>query len=287
MLRRLFVALALAGAVTATATACKKKEAAPGQGTAVAAQKVPVAIFVDDKQVATEATLGATPTELAGLAPGAPPLDQWIGIEVIDTAGKVHTTLAPAKNKAGEPPALAAGPTFGFVKAGALDGAVAAVAKVTILTRPQAAAGGGRDDGHGHGGGDSGGGGGGGGERPVPTAELTFEVETPKGTSTFTGDKLVPLPSVTAPVGDTETPGWNFLDVMKAAGIADAKVLHLTDSENANLRLEGDDFDPAKTMLYVKVNKSGVIRFRVFRKQGDAWEVGGELRGITKIKVVS
>ena len=70
-------------------------------------------------------------------------------------------------------------------------------------------------------------------------------------------------------------------------GPADAKVLHLTDSENANLRLEGDDFDPAKTMLYVKVNKSGVIRFRVFRKKGDGWEVGGELRGITKIKVVS
>ena len=36
----------------------------------------------------------------------------------------------------------------------------------------------------------------------------------------------------------------------------------LTDDEGASLKVEGADFDPAKAMLYLKLNRSGVIRFR-------------------------
>lgn len=287
MLRRLVVGLALATALTVPA--CKKQDnTGGGTGSVVATpRKVAVAIFVDDQQVASEVTLDATPQPLAALAPTAPPLDKWLAIEVIDAADKVHTTLTPATNHPGQTPALGfaePGASFGFVLPAnprQLDAPVARVSKVTIRTK---ATGGGAASGeheHGSGGGQ------GDGTRPEPTADLKITIETRAGTTTFTGDKLAPLPSVTAPVGDTETPGWSFLDVMKAAGIADAKVIQLSDSEGASLRLEGADFDPARTILYIKLNKSGVIRFRVFRKKGDTWEIGGELRGITTIKVIS
>jgi hypothetical protein len=186
---------------------------------------------------------------------------------------------------------------FGLLRGGALEQPVGNIAKITIKTQSDA---GKPPDNVDHGGsggtggGDSGGGGdhGGGanaadkGVRAVPTAELKIDVETAQGVTTFTGDKMVGLPEIHAPSGDTETPGWSLVDVLGAAGIKDAKVVVLTDEANATLKIEGDAWDPAKAMLYLKLNKSGQIRFRVFRKTGDLWEVAGELRGIKSIKLL-
>ena len=288
MLRRLVLVLALASAVTA----CKKKQE-PAAGAASAARaKVALPVFLDDRQVAADAELGPGPRPLTELVPGAPPLDGWIAIELQEAAGPVRAVMRPAAYKPGLVPALAAtggAVSFGWVKpgAGALEEPVA-IQRIKVQTRAPAPGAAEAGHEHDHGSGDSGGGGGGQGDgaRPVPTAELQIVVETGKGEATFTGDKLVPLPTVHAPIGDTETPGWSFTDVMKAAGIGDAKAVQLTDSEGASLKLEGVDFDPAQTLLYLKLNKSGVIRFRVFRKKADTWEVGGELRGVSRIKVM-
>lgn len=299
-LRRVLVA-AVVLATTLATTGCKKKEqAAPAGGSAAAtgsaapaATKVTIAI--DDKVVTDSPALTATPKPLVELVPGAPPYDRWFAIEVIDTAGSVMSILAPSKNHAGSVPALLVdgrGATFGLLRDGKLEQPVSVVAKVTVKATftpgapiEHADHGGGGDSG---GGGEHGGGGNQGdkGVRPVPTAELTIEIEGPGAKkSTFTGDKMAGLPEVHAPSGDTETPGWNLVDVLAAAGLKDAKVVVLTDEANAALRIEGADWDPAKTMLYLKLNRSGVIRFRVFRKTGELWEIAGELRGIKAIKV--
>lgn len=260
---------------------CKKEEKpAPPP----VAQTVKVAIALDDKVLTETPTLTAAPTALATLAAGAPPIEQWLAVEVIDQAGKVDTLMAPAKNYPGSAPALSAdakGVQFGLSRGGKLEQTVGNVAKVTIKTKSDAGKPGGHvDHGSGGGGGDHGA-----TERAVPTAELKIEVETAAGTTTFTGDKMAALPELKAPTGDTETPGWNLVDVLAAAGVKDPKAVVLTDEENATLKIEGDDWDPAKAMLYLKLNKSGQLRFRVFRKTGDVWEMAGELRGVQKVRV--
>lgn len=304
MLRRLALVLVLA--VTAAVPACKKNSgsaAVEGQ-----AQAVKLTIAVDDKVVTDSPMLSAMPKPLAVLAPGAPPIESWIAVEIIDQAGKVTSLLAPAKNHPGTTPALTADAKtlrFGLLRGGKLEQTVDNVAKVTIKTTTDAgkpitnadhgdhAAMAGTDDPGGKGGGDSGGGGDHGtggnsgdkGVRATPTADLEIALETAAGKSTFTGDKMVGLPEIKAPSGDTETPGWSLTDVLAAAGIKDPKAVVLTDDANAALRIEGDAWNPATHVLYLKLNKSGQIRFRVFKKTGDLWEIAGELRGIKSIQV--
>ena len=280
-------ALSALAVVAALAAGCKK--AAKPAPTAA----MPVALFVDDRQVATSATLGATARPLVEVVPGLPDPASWLAVIAIDADGKATTVLAPAKDHAGTPPALAAVDgqvQFGLAKGGQLERPVARVAKVIVKTQDDrgaiaaelAAQGGG-----GHGGGDSAGHRHDGeGERPVPTAELVIAIKGPQGESTFTGDKLVSLPTIIAPTGDTETPGWSLVDILAAAGLGGAKAVSLLDSEGAGLRLEGADFDRAATVLYVKMNRGGQLRFRRYAKRGEAWEMTGELRGLSKITVV-
>ncbi len=45
-------------------------------------------------------------------------------------------------------------------------------------------------------------------------------------------------------------------------------------------------FDRAATVLYVKMNRGGQLRFRRYTKRGEAWEMTGELRGLSKISIV-
>ena len=290
---RLAAAITLAAALAGPGCGKSKPDRAEVKATAAVAAKV--AIFVDDKQVASEATLSSAPRPLTELAPGAPALTTWLALEVIDAAGKVHTTMAPARNQAGKVPVLAIGKDgveLGFRAPGAtgpLVDPIHAVTRITIKAKGDAgqiAAEVGAAAGE-HGGGDSG------GKRehadevrPTASPDLTIEITGAQGASTFTGDKLEALPVIKAPAGDTETPGWSLIDVLATAGITKPQIVHLTDGEGATLRLDTADFDPTKAVLYLKLNRSGVIRFRVFRRVGETWEVGGELRGITKIHVV-
>lgn len=283
--------LALALALAAGASGCGKDKPRPAP---TARAEVALAVFVDDKQVATAAELGSQPRPLTELAPGAPALDAWLALELVDASGKVHTTMAPAKNQAGKLPVVGAAPDgvwLGY-QAGttAPVDVVRGVTRITIKAKGDAgqiAAQVGKDEHGDHGGGDSSGNREHAGEaRPAVSADLQIAITGVHGDSVFTGDKLAGLPVVKAPSGDTETPGWSLTDVLAAAGIVKPEVVHLTDGEGATLRLDAADFDPARVVLYLKLNRSGVIRFRVFRKVGDTWEVGGELRGITKIHVV-
>ncbi|MEZ4399860.1 MAG: hypothetical protein R3B06_07565 [Kofleriaceae bacterium] len=274
------------GCVLALA-ACKK--AAPPPPAPVAA---PVAIFLDDREVATSAALTVKPRALVGMAPGAPDPEVWLAVIALDPSGKATTVMAPARDHGDLVPSLAlvdGAAVFGMARGDALENTVSPVVKVIIKTKDDRGAiaaelagkpgghGGGDGDGHQHDGA---------GQRPAPSADLVILIKSGKDEARFTGDKLAPLPTVTAPVGDTETPGWNFVDVLAAAGLGGAKAVNLTDSEGASLRLEGADFDPAQTVLYIKLNRSGQLRFRRFGKQGATWTMTGELRGIASIAVV-
>lgn len=293
---RLLTALVLATALAAPA--CDKKSSPPErgkQGAPLAAVTVPVAVFVDGKQLAGSLELSGEPRPLTALVPEAPPAEAWLALEAIDRTGKVHTTMAPARNEGGRVAMLARGGDgveLGFrlpSGTGEVTGVVHGVTRLTIKARGdrgQIAAQAQAHE-HDHGGGDSGGGREHAGEaRPVPDADLRIAITGARGESTFTGDALAALPVVKAPAGDTETPGWSLVDVLAAAGAGGAKTVHLTDGEGSTLQLAAEDFDRAKVVLYLKLNRSGVIRFRRFRQVGASWEVAGELRGLTKIHVV-
>jgi hypothetical protein len=151
------------------------------------------------------------------------------------------------------------------------------VAKVKAEPEPEPEA---KGEGNGEGGGGEND-----GERPVPTAELKITVVGPAGETVFTGDQLATMSTSHAPIGDMDTPGWTLGQILEASGVEPSEKVVVYGAENANLILEAADFDPAKAVLFIKLNRSGQLRFRVFRKVGATYEIGGELRGIVRIEI--
>jgi hypothetical protein len=57
----------------------------------------------------------------------------------------------------------------------------------------------------------------------------------------------------------------------------------LTDAGGTSLTLDRKDLDD-KTVPFVKLNKSGALRFRLLKKTGDGWNPAGDLRALTSIE---
>ena len=125
--------------------------------------------------------------------------------------------------------------------------------------------------------------GGGGGADP---SELSIAIKTPKGESKLDGKTLLAIPRQPLPGETGEGRGWPLQLLVDAAGIKKFDKLVLTDSEGLTLELEKADFDPAKSVPYVKLNRQGSLRFTLFKKQGQGWQKGGDLRGLASIAVV-
>jgi hypothetical protein len=265
-----------------------------GGGTGGGEHHAKLSITVDGRAVgAIDPGQAAQWTPIGAMLPGpAQGPDSWTSIDVTTGDGKTQTIDAPAKAHPGE--VLAAFPGQGGIalgffqpaelaKKGAPTWQVASVSSLAIHASAAPAAGsasGGQGEGNGEGGGGENT-----GDRPMPTAALTIEIDAPDGVKTFTGDKLAALPTTHAPVGDTDTPGWTLLQILDAVGVKPTKTVVVEGGEGANLILDPGDLDPAKALLFIKLNRSGALRFRVFRKTGDTWELGGELRGVSRIEL--
>jgi hypothetical protein len=278
--------VATAGLSIGLSAGCKKATPPPAR------TDRPIALFIDERQVATSASLSTAPRALVEVVPGVSAPETWLAVIAIAADGQATTIMAPAREHADAIPALAVDArgavAFGLAKGGVLTSPVAPLAKVIVKTKDDRGAvaaevmakgnrGGGDGEGHRHDGD---------GERPAPTAALTITVETAAGPTVLTGDKLTAVPSITAPIGDTETPGWHILDLLTAAGVTTAPTtVTLVDPEGTALTLTGGDLDRALTILYVKLNRGGQLRFRRFAKRGTTWEMTGELRGLGKIVV--
>ncbi len=123
----------------------------------------------------------------------------------------------------------------------------------------------------------------GGGNDPT---EIKIAIHTPKGDSVLDGAKIIAIPRVAQPGDDSSDPkGWPLAKLLEAAGIAKFERISVADASGTNLTLEKADFD-ASSMPYVKLNRQGTLRLRVYKKQGDSWQVSGDLRGIASIDVV-
>lgn len=122
----------------------------------------------------------------------------------------------------------------------------------------------------------------GGGADPT---KLELAIITPKGTQTLTGTKLLEVPRESMPGGGGDAKGWPLLTVLDAAGVKTWKKLRLTDAAGLNLTMERKEID-ASTIPFIKLNRQGALRFRVFKKQGEGFQASGDLRALTKIEIL-
>jgi hypothetical protein len=124
----------------------------------------------------------------------------------------------------------------------------------------------------------------GGGGEGADITKLVLEITTKDGKKQLTGPEILKLPRESQP-GNDDTKGWRITQFLEAAGVKDYTTVTLFDGTGASLPLAKKDLDPATHVAFVKLNKSGVLRFRMFEKQGTGWAAGADLRGLAKIDV--
>jgi len=275
--------LALALGVAGVA-GCGEKKSPPsgssgsgsGSGSAAATG---VAIFVDSASVATiTADKVAAWPRLDSLVPDAArKIGTW---DVVELAGPAPGKLEhPSVAYPDMVPALfpSSGPDAGGISFGMFDPVELAkkgkpAMHVDHLTsvRIKLAQGGSHGQNDDQGGGNS-----------DPT-KLVLTVKSSAGTTQLAGDKLLALPREPSPINPDQK-GWRLQSVLGAAGITKFKQLTLTDASGANLTLDPKDLG-ADAFVFIKLNKQGQLRLRLYRKQGEGWNPAGDLRALTTIE---
>jgi hypothetical protein len=122
--------------------------------------------------------------------------------------------------------------------------------------------------------------GGGGGVDP---SELKLSIKSPNGEHVIDGKTLLAIPRENVPGGEGQ--GWALTTILKAAGITEFQTMVLNDANGLALNLDKSSFDPKTSIPFVKLNRSGVLRFRVYKKQGEGWTSSGDLRGLVAIEI--
>lgn len=120
-------------------------------------------------------------------------------------------------------------------------------------------------------------GGGGGGD---PT-KLVVTITTPAGGTKLSGEQILALPREPMP-GNADQKGWRLTALLDAAGVTTYQRLVLADASGANLTLDKKDIGDS-AIPFIKLNKQGALRFRVFKKVGDGWDQSGGLRALVSI----
>jgi hypothetical protein len=118
----------------------------------------------------------------------------------------------------------------------------------------------------------------------VDPTKLVIKIKTAAGEKQLTGETILALPREPQP-GNEDTKGWRVTQFLEAAGVTDYKSLVLTDANGTSLPLEKADLDPKTSNPFIKLNKQGALRFRLFKKQGDGWQAGADLRSLAAIQV--
>lgn len=123
---------------------------------------------------------------------------------------------------------------------------------------------------------------GGGGD---PT-KLEVHIKTASGEHVIKGPQLLELPREPQPGEMNDTKGWTLAQLLAHAGVTKYERLRLTGESGTNLTLEKQDLDPKTSVPFIKLNRQGSLRFRVFKKEGNAWQAAQDLRGLAGIEVL-
>lgn len=259
-----------------------------GSGTGIATGSAPVAevkdentveVFVNDESVAklTSKQLASWP-RLDTLVPvEARRLGTWMAI-AFKTTGAPASLERPAQNHPDKVPVIYAGkdgkPAFGmfdpveYANKGQAAFQVDGVREVRLaLSNTER-------------GGEHQGGGGEGAD----ITKLVLKIVTGDGEKQLTGPEILKLPREPQP-GNEDTKGWRVTQFLTAVGVKKFDSIVLHDASGATVPLTRKELEPKSTNPFVKLNKSGVLRFRMFTKQGKGWSPGADLRGLVKIEV--
>ncbi|MBV8758702.1 MAG: hypothetical protein JO257_15555 [Deltaproteobacteria bacterium] len=114
---------------------------------------------------------------------------------------------------------------------------------------------------------------------------IKVAIKTSKGESTLEGAKLLAVPREPEP-GGKDLKGWTLATLLKTAGVDHYEKVILTDAAGLNLTLEKQDLDPAASIPYIKLNRQGALRVKIYKKQGDSWQPSGDLRGLVRVEIL-
>ena len=274
--------LSLVVALILAACGSKSSDKEPaGSGTAAVPVATGTQLFVDDTVVATvDAAAVASWPRLDSLLPeAARRMGKWQAITIKNAKPQPAELANPSQAYREYIPALFPGPggkvSFGMfdpVELGKRGKPALQEDGVTEL-RVKLAADSGRGE-NDHQGGSA-----------VDPQNIKLTIVTPKGEQVMTGDKLLALPREAMPGGGGDAKGWRLGQVLEGAGIKSFKRVRLTDLKGPTLTLEKADLDD-KTIPFLKLNRQGSLRFRLYKQQGEGWQPAGDLRDLAKIEVL-
>ncbi len=119
----------------------------------------------------------------------------------------------------------------------------------------------------------------------IDPAKVELAIKTSTGEKKLTGVQLLELTREGMPGGGGDAKGWRLDTILTAAGVKTFEKLMLYDAGGTTLPLEKKDLD-ASTIPFIKLNRSGMLRFRLYKKQGDGYQSAGELKSLTRIEIV-
>ena len=274
--------------VTITLLGCggKKSEekVATGSGTQVGSQLAPpvasgVEVLVGTKveAVVDEAKVKDWPRLDSLLPQDARRLGKWLAIKVTTTSGKVLDLEKPFETDRDKLPALfpseGGGVSFGMfdpVELGKRGKPTLREDKIQRLAVML-------DESSTRGGNDQGG-------EVIDPASVKLKVTTAKGSVELAGEKLLGIEREAMPGGGGDAKGWKLDTLLAAADVKTYKKVTLLDAGGASIPLEKSEIT-AESVPFIKLNRKGALRFRLYKKQGDGWQSSGDLGSLAEIRV--
>ena len=114
--------------------------------------------------------------------------------------------------------------------------------------------------------------------------KFVLKITTPEGEKQLTGPDILKLPREGQP-NQEDTKGWRLNQFLAAGGVTKYTQVTLVDSGGVTLPLEKKDIEAKENVPFIKLNKQGSLRFRMFTKKGNGFESGADLRALTSIQV--
>ncbi len=118
----------------------------------------------------------------------------------------------------------------------------------------------------------------------VDPAHVKLKITTAKGSVELAGDKLLGIEREAMPGGGGDAKGWKLDTILAAADVKTYKKVTLLDANGASVPLEKTEVT-ADSVPFIKLNRQGSLRFRLYKKQGEGWQSSGDLRSLVEIKV--
>jgi hypothetical protein len=124
-----------------------------------------------------------------------------------------------------------------------------------------------------------------GGGAAIDPAKVEIAIKTAAGDKKLTGEQLLGLTREPMPGGGGDAKGWRLDTILTAAGVKSYEKLLLIDAGGTVLPIEKKDID-ANTIPFIKLNRQGSLRFRLYKKQADGFQAAGDLRSLTRIEII-